>query len=77
MMGGDNPVKSAYTTAIERLCYNCGEKGHISYKCPLPKNYGGRTGTRGGRGGARGDLGGRGGRGGGRAGGRGRGRGVP
>ena len=76
MMRGDIPAKSAYTTVAEKLCYNCGDKGHLSYNCPLPKNYGGRSGTRGGRGGARGDQGGgRGGRGGGRAGSRGRGRG--
>jgi len=75
MMSGDNSVKSAYTTVAERLCYNCGEKGHMSYDCPLPKNYGGRSGTRGGRGGGRGDQ--RGGRGGGRTGGYGRGHGGP
>ena len=45
MMSGDNPVKSAYTTVTERVCYNCGEKGHMSYNCPLPRNYGGRSGT--------------------------------
>jgi hypothetical protein len=77
MMSGDNPMKSAYTTLIERLCYNCGEKGHMSYNCPLPKHHGGRSGTHGGCGGAGGDHGGRGGRGGGRVGGRGRGRGAP
>jgi hypothetical protein len=77
MMSGDNPVKSAYTTVSERVCYNCGEKGHLSYNCPLPKSYGGRSGTRGGRGCGRGEQGGsRGGRGG-RVGGRGRGRGGP
>jgi hypothetical protein len=67
MMSGNNPVKSAYTSMAERKCYNCGEEGHLSYNCPLPKSYGGRSGSRGGRGG----------RGGGRAGGRGRGRGGP
>ena len=73
MMSSNNPVKSAYTTVVERKCYNCGEEGHLSYNCPLPKNYGGRSGTRGGRGGARGDQGsGYGGHGGGRAGGCGR-----
>jgi uncharacterized membrane protein YgcG len=77
MMSGDNPVKSAYTTVSERVCYNCGEKGHLSYNCPLPKSYGGRSGTRGGRGCGHGEQGGsRGGRGG-RVGGRGRGRGGP
>lgn len=78
MMSSNNPVKSAYTTLAERDFYNCGEKGHLSYNCPLPRNYGGRSGTRGGRGGARSDQGGgRGSRGHGRAGGRGRGRGGP
>ncbi|CAD6223427.1 unnamed protein product [Miscanthus lutarioriparius] len=78
MMSSNNPVKSAYTTVVERKCYNYGEEGHLSYNCPLPKTYGGRSGTHGGRGGARGDQGGgRGGHGGGRAGGRGRGRGGP
>jgi hypothetical protein len=77
MMSSNNPVKSAYTSMAERKCYNCGEEGHLSYNCPLPKSYGGRSGSRGGRGGARGDQGGRGGRGGGRARGHGRGRGGP
>ena len=75
MMSGNNPVKSAYTTVAVKKCYNCGEEGHLSYNCPLPKSYVGRSGTRGGRGDAHGDQGGRGGRGGGRIGGRGRGRG--
>ena len=62
----------------ERKCYNCAEEGHLSYSCPLPKNYGGRSGARGGHVNARGDQGGgRGGRGGGHTGGRGRGRGGP
>jgi len=74
VMSNNNPVKSAYVTLGERDCYNCGEKGHLSYNCPLPKNYGGRGGARGGRGSARGGQGG--GRGG-RLGGRGRGRGGP
>ena len=74
VMSNSNPVKSAYVTLGERDCYNCGEKGHLSYNCPLPKNYGGRGGARGGRGSARGGQGG--GRGG-RLGGRGRGRGGP
>lgn len=34
IMRGDVPAKSAYTTVAERLCYNCGEKGHLSYKLP-------------------------------------------
>jgi len=37
MMSSSNPVKSAYTTMAERECFNC----HLSYSCPLPKNYGG------------------------------------
>ena len=61
MMSGNNPVKSAYTLVAERKCYNCGEEGHLSYNCPLPKSYGGRSRTRGGHG----DQGGHGGRGGG------------
>jgi len=40
MMSGNNPVKSAYTSVSERKCYNCGEEGHLSYNCPLPKSYG-------------------------------------
>lgn len=43
VMSNNNPVKSAYVTLGERDCYNCGEKGHLSYNCPLPKNYGGRV----------------------------------
>ena len=74
MMSGNNPTKSAYTSVAERKCYNCGEEGHLSYNCPTPKGYGGRSGTRGGCGGARGDQGGGHG---GQGGGRGRGRGVP
>ena len=74
VMSNNNPVKSAYVTLGERDCYNCGEKGHLSYNCPLPKNYGGRGGARGGRGSARG---GQGGGSGGRLGGHGRGRGGP
>ncbi|XP_066314867.1 uncharacterized protein [Miscanthus floridulus] len=58
MMSSNNPVKSAYSTVAERECFNCGEKGHLSYNCPLPKNYGGRSGTRGGHGSALGDQGG-------------------
>jgi hypothetical protein len=78
MMSNNNPVKSAYIIVVERKCYNCGEEGHLSYNCPLPKNYGGRSQTRGSHGGARGDQGGGcGGRGGGRIGGHGRGHGVP
>jgi len=75
MMSGNNPTKSAYTSVADRKCYNCGEEGHLSYNCPIPKSYGGRSG---GRGGARSDqVGACAGRGGGRTCGRGRGRGVP
>ena len=55
MMSNNNPVKLAYTIVAERKCYNCGEEGHLSYNCPLPKNNGGRSGA---HGGARGDQGG-------------------
>jgi hypothetical protein len=37
LMSGDNHVKSAYTSTTERLCYNCGEKGHMSYIVPFQK----------------------------------------
>ena len=30
MMSGNNPMKLAYTIVAERLCYNCGKKGHMS-----------------------------------------------
>jgi len=40
VMSNNNPVKSAYVTLGKRDCYNCGEKGHLSYNCPLPKNCG-------------------------------------
>jgi hypothetical protein len=67
VMGNDDHVKSAYVTIEDRECYNCGEKGHLSYNCPNPKGNGGRGGSRGGRGGTRGSYGrGHGGRGGGR-----------
>ena len=61
VMGHSTLVRSAYTVADDRECYNCGEKGHLSYNCPRPKNYnGGRIGTRGGRGGYGASRGGRG-----------------
>ena len=47
---------TAYTIADDRSCFNCGEKGHLSYNCPQPKNYnsyedyGSYDGGRGGRG---------------------------
>ena len=74
MGGSNNPVKPTYVAIEDRECYNCGEKGHISYNCPNPKGSGGRCGTRGGRGSFRGGYGG--GRGG-RGAGRGRGHGGP
>ena len=72
MMNGGNPVKPAYVAIEDRDCYNCGEKGHLSYNCPNPRGSGGRGGSRGGRGSTRGSYGG--GRGS-HSGGRGRGRG--
>ena len=71
-MNGGNPVKPAYVAIEDRDCYNCGEKGHLSYNCPNPRGSGGRGGSRGGRGSTHGSYGG--GRGS-RSGGRGRGRG--
>ena len=67
VMGSGNSMKPAYVAIEDRECYNCGEKGHLSYNCPNPKGSGGRGGSRGGYGGGRG----------GRGGGRGRGRGGP
>lgn len=67
VMGSGNSMKPAYVAIEDRECYNCGEKGHLSYNCPNPKGSGGRGGSHGGYAGGRG----------GRGGGRGRGRGVP
>jgi hypothetical protein len=36
VMTANDPVKSAYTAIGDRDCYNCGEKGHLSYNCPHP-----------------------------------------
>ena len=78
IISDNNPVKSAYTRVAQRKCYNCGEEGHFSYNCPLPKNYDGRNGTHGGCGDAHGYQGrGRGCHGGGCVGGHGRGHGDP
>jgi uncharacterized membrane protein YgcG len=78
MMGSGNSVKPAYVAIEDRECYNCGEKGHLSYDCSKPRGSGGRGGSRGGRGSTRGGYGGgRGSRGGSRGGGRGRGRDGP
>ena len=59
---------TAYTIADDRSCFNCGEKGHLSYNCPQPKNYNSYDGGRGGRGRGRSGRGGRGGFDGGRGG---------
>lgn len=54
VMGGNNLIKSAYTIADDKDCYNCGDKGHLSYNFPQPRNYNGvRFGICGGRGGSR------------------------
>ena len=74
VMGSGNSMKPAYVAVEDRECYNCGEKGHMSYNCPNPRGSGGRGGTRGGRGSSRGGYGGGHGY---RGGGRGRGRGGP
>ncbi|PVH62672.1 hypothetical protein PAHAL_3G364000 [Panicum hallii] len=67
VLGSGNPMKLSYVAIEDRECYNCGEKGHMSYNCPNPKGNGGRGGTRGGRGSTLGAYGGgRGSRGGGR-----------
>jgi hypothetical protein len=48
VMTANDPVKSAYTATGDRDCYNCGEKGHLSYNCPHPRGSGERGGgTRG------------------------------
>lgn len=48
VMTASDPVKSAYTATDDRDCYNCGEKGHLSYNCPHPRGSGERGGgTRG------------------------------
>ena len=73
MMSSNNPVKSAYVAIEDRDCYNCGEKGHMSYDCTRPpRGSGGRGGPRGGRWSTHGGYGGaHGSRGGSRGGGRG------
>jgi hypothetical protein len=52
-MSSINPTKSAYVAVDNRVCFNCGGKGYLSYNCPNPKSscgtHGGRSGTRGGR----------------------------
>jgi uncharacterized membrane protein YgcG len=53
VMGNDNHVKPVYAAIEDRECYNCGEKGHLSYNCPNPRGNGGRGGSRGGRWGTR------------------------
>jgi hypothetical protein len=54
VMSNGNHVKPAYVAIEDRECYNCGERGHLSYNCPNPRGNGGRGGSRGGRGGTRG-----------------------
>jgi hypothetical protein len=54
VMSSGNHVKPAYVAIEDRECYNCGERGHLSYNCPNPRGNGGRGGSRGGRGGTRG-----------------------
>jgi hypothetical protein len=49
VMGSINPIKPAYVAVDDRECFNCGERGHLSYNCPIPKGSGGRGGIRGGR----------------------------
>jgi hypothetical protein len=48
VMANDNHVKPVYAAIEDRECYNCGEKGHLSYNCPNPRGNGGRGGSRGG-----------------------------
>jgi hypothetical protein len=57
VMGSNIPVRSTYTIADNRECYNCGYKGHLSYNCAKPRNYnGGQIGTCGSHGGSRGGM---------------------
>ncbi|KAG2543223.1 hypothetical protein PVAP13_9NG734200 [Panicum virgatum] len=58
VMDSGNSMKPAYVAVEDRECYNCGEKGHMSYNCPNPRGSGGRGGTHGGRGSSRGGYGG-------------------
>ncbi|KAG2607550.1 hypothetical protein PVAP13_4NG257100 [Panicum virgatum] len=58
VMGGGNSMKPAYVAVEDRECYICGEKGHMSYNCPNPRDSGGQGGTCGGRGSSRGGYGG-------------------
>jgi hypothetical protein len=46
VMRGNNPGRSTYTIAGGRKCYNCGQKGHLSYNCPFPQSSDGRSGAR-------------------------------
>ena len=48
VMTTNDPVKSAFTATDDRNCYNCGEKGQLSYNCSHPRGSGERGGgTRG------------------------------
>jgi hypothetical protein len=49
VMSSGNSVKPTYVAMEDRECYNCGEKGHLSYNCPNPRGSGGRGGSRGSR----------------------------
>jgi hypothetical protein len=57
VMDNDNLVKPAYAAIEDRECYNCREKGHLSYNCSNPRGNDGRGGSRGGRRGTRGSYG--------------------
>jgi hypothetical protein len=37
VMDNTNSTKPAYVVVDDRECFNCGEKGHLSYSCPDPK----------------------------------------
>ena len=58
VMSSGNSIKPVYVAMEDSECYNCGEKGHLSYNCPNPKGSGGRGGSRGGHGSTRGNYGG-------------------
>jgi hypothetical protein len=42
VMSSGNHVKLTYVAIEDRECYNCGERGHMSYNCPNPGGNGGR-----------------------------------
>jgi hypothetical protein len=43
-MIANDPMKSTYTVTDDRDCYNCGEKGQLSYNCSHPRGSGERGG---------------------------------